>query len=101
VYAAMRVMLSKDDHAIVVVPNYQAAETIPLEICAVSGVSLHADKNWFLDVGEIEAAVKPNTKLVSINFPNNPTGAIIPEKSMQDLIALCRKHDLYLFSDEV
>lgn len=101
VYAAMRVMLTKDDHAIVVVPNYQAAETIPLDICEVSGVLLHSDKNWFLDIDEIAAAIKPNTKLVSINFPNNPTGAIIPRESMLELVDLCRKHDLYLFSDEV
>jgi aspartate/methionine/tyrosine aminotransferase len=101
VYAAMRVILSKDDHAIVVVPNYQAAETIPLDICEVSGVPLQSDNNWFLDINEIAKAIKPNTKLVSINFPNNPTGAIIPEKSMMELVELCRKHDLYLFSDEV
>lgn len=34
IYAAMRVLLDKDDHAVVVVPNYQASETIPLDICA-------------------------------------------------------------------
>jgi aspartate/methionine/tyrosine aminotransferase len=101
VYTAMRVILKKNDHAIVVVPNYQAAETIPLDICEVSGVPLQADKNWFLDIDQIAAAIKPNTKLISINFPNNPTGAIIPEKDMGKLVSLCRKHDLYLFSDEV
>ncbi|MFT5452426.1 MAG: aspartate/methionine/tyrosine aminotransferase, partial [Enterobacterales bacterium] len=85
VYTAMRVLLGRDDHAIVVVPNYQAAETIPLDICEVSGVALQADNNWFLDIDEIAAAIKPNTKLVSINFPNNPTGAIIPETSMVEL----------------
>ena len=42
IYAAMRVMLTPADHAIVVVPNYQAAETLPLEICAVTGVPLFA-----------------------------------------------------------
>ena len=101
IYAAMRVILDKDDHAIVVVPNYQAAETIPLDICEVSGVPLQPDNNWFLDIGEIAAAIKPNTRLISINFPNNPTGAIIPEDNLQALVQLCRQHDIYLFSDEV
>lgn len=101
VYTAMRVILDKQDHAIVVVPNYQAAETIPLDICDVSGVPMDEDKNWYLDINEIASAIRPNTKLISINFPNNPTGAIVSNENYTALIALCRKHDLYLFNDEV
>ena len=101
VYAAMRVLLSRDDHAIVVVPNYQAAETLPLEICDVTGVSLDAGNNWHLDISDIEAAIQPNTKLVSVCFPNNPTGKIISSADWDALVSLCRKHGLYLFSDEV
>lgn len=101
IYAAMRVILSKDDHAIVVVPNYQAAETIPLDLCAVSGVELNPENKWHLDLDDVRRAVRPNTKLISINFPNNPTGAVMPADDYAELIELCRKHDLYLFSDEV
>ncbi len=101
VYAAMRVLLSKDDHAIVVVPNYQAAETLPLDICEVSGVALNQSDNWHLDLDEIRHAIRPNTKLISVCFPNNPTGAIIAKDDYAELIAICRQHDLYLFSDEV
>lgn len=101
IYAAMRVILDRNDHAIVVVPNYQAAETIPLQICAVSGVPLNAEKAWRLDLDEVRRAIQPNTKLISINFPNNPTGAIIPGADFAALVELCRQHDLYLFSDEV
>jgi len=101
IYAAMRVLLDKDDHAIVVVPNYQAAETIPLEICEVSGAPLQADHHWRLDIDTITQAIRPNTKLVSINFPNNPTGTILPQEDLNRLIELCRKHGIYLFSDEV
>lgn len=101
VYAAMRVLLSKDDHAIVVVPNYQAAETIPLDICAVTGVPLDPDNEWRLDLDAVRQSIRPNTRLISINFPNNPTGAIMPGDDYAELIAVCRKHDLYLFSDEV
>lgn len=101
VYAAMRVLLSKDDHAIVVVPNYQAAETIPLDICAVTGVPLDPDYEWRLDLDAVRQSIRPNTKLISINFPNNPTGAIMPGDDYAELIAVCRKHGLYLFSDEV
>ena len=101
VYVAMKVLLDKDDHAIVVVPNYQAAETLPLEICDVTGVPLDPDNNWALDLDQIRAAIRPNTKLISINFPNNPTGAILDRSCFDGLIELCRAHDIYLFSDEV
>jgi len=100
-YAAMRVLLTKDDHAIVVVPNYQAAETLPLEICEVTGVALQEDNNWRLDIDAVAKAIRPNTKIVSINFPNNPTGATMSSGELKELVTLCRKHDIYLFSDEV
>jgi len=101
IYAAMRVMLQPDDHAIVVVPNYQSAETVPLQICQVSGVLLHEDNDWRLDMDEVRAAIRPTTKLISINFPNNPTGALMPKQDLTALIDLCREFNLYLFSDEV
>ncbi len=101
VYAAMRVLLSPEDHAVVIVPNYQAAETIPLSICAVSGVALDADNHWHLDIDAIAKAIRPNTRLISVCFPNNPTGHILPKDDYKALIDICRAHDLYLFSDEV
>ena len=82
-------------------PNYQAAETLPLSICEVTGVPLRDDMDWRLDLDALAAAIRPNTKLVSINFPNNPTGAVMPRDDFDALIELCREHGLYLFSDEV
>lgn len=101
IYIAMKVLLTADDHAIVITPNYQAAETLPLSICAVTGVALDMDNDWNLEIGRIEAALRPNTKLISINFPNNPTGTIPPRATFDALIELCRKHGIWLFSDEV
>lgn len=101
VYAAMRVLLDRNDHAIVVVPNYQAAETLPLNICEVTGVPLQSNENWRLNIDDVAKAMRSNTKLVSINVPNNPTGATMPKSDLDALISLCRKHNAYLFSDEV
>jgi len=101
VYIAMRVLLKKEDHAIVVVPNYQAAETIPLDICDVSGVPLDENDNWSLDIDKVKELIRPNTKVISINFPNNPTGAVLNKNRFNDLISLCYETGIYLFSDEV
>jgi aspartate/methionine/tyrosine aminotransferase len=101
IYAAMRVLLSPGDHVIVVTPNYQAAETVPLSICEVTGVPLDIDRNWDLDLDLLLAALRPNTKLISINFPNNPTGKILPRAIFDALVDICRRRGIWLFSDEV
>ena len=76
-YIAMNVLLDAGDHAVVVTPNYQAAETVPLSLCEVTGVALDPDNDWELDLDQIKAAIRPNTRVVSVNFPNNPTGKVI------------------------
>ncbi|MBS0374261.1 MAG: aminotransferase class I/II-fold pyridoxal phosphate-dependent enzyme [Proteobacteria bacterium] len=100
IFAAMHVLLERDDHAIVITPNYQSAETLPLSRCAVSAVSLDPERTWALDVDRLEAALRPNTRLISINFPNNPTGKIIPPATIAAIVELCRRRGLWLFSDE-
>ena len=101
IYVAMKVLLNAGDHAIVITPNYQAAETVPLSICEVTGVPLDIDRDWDLDVDLLRAALRPNTKLISINFPNNPTGKIIPRTTFDAIIEICRSRGIWLFSDEV
>ena len=46
IYVAMKTLLGPDDHAIVFTPNYQAAETVPLSICSVSGLPLRPENCW-------------------------------------------------------
>jgi aspartate/methionine/tyrosine aminotransferase len=101
IYVAMRVLLKPGDHAIVITPNYQAAETVPLGICEVTGVPLDIDRNWDLDLDLLRAAIRSNTKLISINFPNNPTGKIIARGAFDAIMEICRDRGLWLFSDEV
>jgi aspartate/methionine/tyrosine aminotransferase len=101
IYLAMQVLLTPSDHAVVLTPNYQAAETIPLALCEVTGVALREDDGWALDVDAVEAALRPNTRLVSVNFPNNPTGAVPDVESWARLVALCDERGITLFSDEV
>lgn len=101
IFAAMQVLLGPDDHAIVVTPNYQAAETVPGSICPVSGVALDPDNDWALDIDELRDALRPNTRVISINFPHNPTGKVLDRASFDQIIAIAREHGIYLFSDEV
>jgi aspartate/methionine/tyrosine aminotransferase len=100
-YLAMQVLLGPDDHAVVLTPNYQAAETVPLSLCAVTGVALDPNRGWALDLEQIAAAIRRNTKVVSVNFPNNPTGKVIPARDFAALVALCDERGIHLFSDEV
>lgn len=101
IFAANNVILDKDSHAIVVTPNYQSHETLPLAICEASAVPLEPQDGWSLDIDRVAAAIKPNTKLVTINFPHNPTGAILDYDRYQALITLCRKHGIYILHDEI
>jgi len=101
IFAAMQVLLSDSDHAIVITPNYQAAETVPGSICDVTGVALDAGKNWALDLQAVREALRPNTRLISINFPHNPTGKVIDHETFGELISIARARGIYVFSDEV
>lgn len=100
-YCAMLALLGPDDHAIVTVPNYQSMETLPTSICAVSGWRLRAENGWQPDLDELRALLRPNTKLVAVNFPNNPTGAIADVATFRALAQLCEERGIRLFSDEV
>ena len=101
IFAANSVILDKDSHAIVVTPNYQSHETLPVAICEATGVPLDPEDGWSLDIDRVAAAIRPNTRLLTINFPHNPTGAILPADRYAALIALCRKHGLYILHDEI
>lgn len=101
IFAANHVLLESDSHAIAVTPNYQSHESLPLAICDTSGIPLDADDNWSLDIDRVAAAIKPNTRLLTINFPHNPTGAILPRERLDALVELCRKHGIYILSDEI
>lgn len=101
IFAANSVLLDKDSHAIVLTPNYQSHESLPQAICEVSGVALNEQDNWSLDIDAVAAAIRPNTTLITINFPHNPTGAVLAESSYYALVALCRKHGIYILHDEI
>lgn len=94
-------LLTPEDHAVVMTPCYQSLLSIPASLCQVSTVSLREATGWQLELDRLQAALRPNTRAIVINFPNNPTGALPSLSVLSDLIEIARQRGIYLFSDEV
>lgn len=93
-------LLDQGNHSVVVTPTYQALSAVPESICKVSRVEL-SPPNWELDVEEVEGAIRPETRLVVLNNPNNPTGKYHSEETVRALYDLAAENDAYLLCDEV
>lgn len=102
IFWSMRVLAGPGDHVIVTAPNYQALETIPITTGAeVTGVLLDEASGWRLDLEQVRVALRPNTSVIAVNFPNNPTGAVPDQATWAELIQLCTEAGIHLVSDEV
>lgn len=101
-YAAVQATLDAGSHAVVVAPYYA---TYPGTFRAAGAeftvVEARAADGFQPDAGAIEAAVRPNTRAILINTPNNPTGAVYTRATLEGIADLCRRRDLWLLSDEV
>eukprot|EP01037_Dinobryon_pediforme_P001953 gene1952-1986_t len=98
---ALRALVGHEDHAIIVLPAYQPSEVALTSLCETTAVALDDRQAWALDLDRIEAAIRPNTRLLLVNFPNNPTGKLISRGLFEDLISICRRHGIWLVNDEV
>jgi aspartate/methionine/tyrosine aminotransferase len=99
---ALQQLVGPGDHAVVTVPNYQSTESLPRATgAAVSGLVLRPEDGWALDFDALAGLIRPTTRLVAVNFPNNPTGALPDPETWAALIALCEERGVRLFSDEV
>lgn len=61
----------------------------------------HTEQGWCIDFDELEALIRPNTKLIAVNTPNNPTGFTFSEEELKRLCSIAEKHGIYIFGDEV
>jgi aspartate/methionine/tyrosine aminotransferase len=95
-------LVEKGDKVVSIVPTYQQHYSIPKSIGAdVSLLFLKESNNWLPDLEELEEVVGNNTKLICMNNPNNPTGAVIPENMLKEIINIAKKSDAYILCDEV
>ena len=99
---AMQELVGPGDHAVVTVPCYQSMETVTLATGAdVSALLMRRENGWALDLDELRGLLRPNTKLVAVNYPNNPTGYVPDEATFRALVELCDERGIRLFCDEV
>ena len=79
-------------------PHY----TMQLACCGATPVAYALDprNGWLPDITDLERLVTPRTRLLLMNTPGNPTGAVYPAQLVEDLLDFARRHDLYLLSDE-
>lgn len=94
-------LLTKNDHLIVVRPNYATNIETPRAIgCEISFIDLAFEDGYELDTAKVKAAIKPNTRLISITTPHNPTGTVLSEETLHQLYRLAEEHHCYLLADE-
>lgn len=103
IFWVMQLAVAPGDHVIVPVPNYQAFEAIPLAAGAeVTGVPLvDTESGWTIDLDDVRRALRPNTRVIGMNFPHNPTGAVLDPARWRELVDLCEERGIRLVSDEV
>ncbi len=101
-YAAVQAVLDPGSHAIVVSPYYATYPgTFRAAGASFTVVETRAEDGFQPDAAAIEKAVQADTRAILINTPNNPTGAVYSHTSLEAIADICRRHDLWLLSDEV
>ena len=94
--------LEPGDHMVGITPAYQSSYEIPRSVGAeITLVPLREDRGWSLDTDELAAAVTARTRLIYINFPHNPTGAVLSAAAQRRVAELAGSCGAYLLSDEV
>lgn len=101
-FSIMACLLNPGDEVIGMLPCYPSLSDLPACFGGVfKAVHLREDRQWQPDVAEFAALITPRTKAIVINSPHNPTGMKLSQGWINDLLALCAAHDLYLIADEV
>lgn len=101
-FTACQCLLEPGDAVVVPEPMYV---TYPATIAAAGAgivrVPLSAARGFHVDPAAIAAAIRPHVRAILINSPHNPTGAVMTRPELEAVAEICRRHDLWLISDEV
>ncbi len=102
IYSAISTLLDPGDEIIVIEPAWPAYKDCALNAgIKVRTIKTTIEDRWEPSISEIEESINSNTKMITLNFPNNPTGKILPQKLQDKILEIAIKHDLYVLSDEI
>jgi len=100
-HAAIMALLNPGDEVIVFEPFY-GYHVNTLKSLRVNPVIVAlAEPDWQLDADALRAAITPRTRAILLNTPANPSGKIFTLPEQEEVAAVCRQHDLFLFTDEI
>jgi len=102
IFLAANALLSPGDHVVCTFPAYQSLHQLPETIgCAVTRWTPREDEAWRLRPADLEASLRPETRLVVVNVPHNPTGALPSPHDWRAIVDLVAAHGARLFCDEM
>ncbi|MFK3815990.1 aminotransferase [Pseudomonas sp. NPDC089407] len=95
-------LVEPGDHVISVSPTYQQHYSIPESYGAEVDILRLREENLFLpDLNELRDLVRPNTRVIAINNPNNPTGSLMDQAFLEKVVEIARSVNAWLLCDEV
>ncbi|MBF0638123.1 pyridoxal phosphate-dependent aminotransferase [Pseudomonas protegens] len=101
IFCAIQAVIQRGDEVIVFDPSYDSYEP---SVELAGGRCVHvplAGQGFALDWQKLDEALSPRTRMIILNSPHNPSGALISRAELDQLAALIRDRDIYLVSDEV
>ena len=102
VYLAITTLLNPGDEIIVIEPAWPAYKDCALNAgIKVRTIKTTLETKWEPSIDQINNAINENTKMIILNYPNNPTGKILPKELLASIIQTAKEHDLYVLSDEI
>ncbi|MDU1741026.1 MAG: aminotransferase class I/II-fold pyridoxal phosphate-dependent enzyme, partial [Streptococcus lutetiensis] len=95
-------LIEPGDHVISLYPTYQQLYDIPKSLGAdVDLWQVREENKWLPDLAELRQLIRPNTKMICINNANNPTGAVMDDDYLRELVSIAKSCGAYILADEV
>lgn len=99
---ALRALINPGDEVVFHTPCYVSyLPSISLAYGVPVEVATHQRDDFALKADMLEAAITDKTRVLMLNFPTNPTGAVMPREELEKVAKLCVKHDIIVLSDEI
>ena len=102
IFLAMNAILERGNHVVCTFPGYQSLYEIAGSLgCQVTKWKPEEENGWRFNPDFLEEQIRPETRLIVVNFPHNPTGYLPTKEDFQRIVDIARQHNAFLFSDEM